>query len=146
VPLCFGQDCPADQVFHAKLSFYDPTPPKGSVIHPLFEDAIPFAEGLAAVSFNGRWGYINKSGEMRIPNHYPFLAEAFRGGFALVGNPVDGSELYINQEGKPQFFKSRKAIQKERTGQGYALCSLQLDSAPPNADVYLIPAYIWDQG
>jgi hypothetical protein len=34
----------------------------------------------------------------------------------------------------------------ERGTAGYAMCSLQLSSAPPRADVYLIPAYLWDQG
>jgi len=59
---------------------------------------------------------------------------------------VDGSELYINKEGKPQFFKSRKPVATERGSAGYAMCSLQVSSVPPKADVYLIPAYIWDQG
>ena len=112
----------------------------------MFEDAKPFAEGLAAVRLNKRWGYISKSGEMRIPNRYPFFADAFMGGLALVSNPVDGSELYINRAGKPQFFKSSKPAPMERGTAGYAMCSLQLSSVPPKADVYLIPAYLWDQG
>jgi hypothetical protein len=116
------------------------------LIQSEFEDAKPFAEGLAAVRLNKRWGYISKSGEMRIPNRYPFFADAFMGGLALVSNPVDGSELYINRAGKPQFFKSSKPAPMERGTAGYAMCSLQLSSAPPRADVYLIPAYLWDQG
>jgi hypothetical protein len=116
------------------------------LIQPVFEDARPFAEGLAAVRLNNRWGYISKSGERRIPNRYPSFADAFAGGLALVSNPVDGSELYINRQGKPQFFKSNKPAPMERGTAGYAMCSLQLSSAPPKADVYLIPAYIWDQG
>jgi hypothetical protein len=116
------------------------------LIQPVFEDAMPFAEGLAAVRLDKRWGYVNKSSEMRIPNSYPFFADEFVGGLALVSNPVDGSEMYINREGKPQFFKSKKPIQRERGAAEYAMCSLQLSSAPSKANVYLIPAYIWDQG
>jgi hypothetical protein len=115
-------------------------------IRPAFEDARPFAEGLAAVRVNKRWGYLSKNGEMRITDRYPFFADAFVGGLALVSNPVDGSELYINRAGKPQFFKSSKPAPLERGTAGYAMCSLQLSSAPPKADVYLIPAYLWDQG
>jgi hypothetical protein len=115
-------------------------------IQPLFEDARPFAEGLAAVRVNKRWGYLSKNGEMQIPNRYPLFADAFVGGLALVSNPVDGSELYINHAGKPQFFKSRKPVPINRGTASYVMCSLQLSSAPPKADVYLIPAYLWDQG
>jgi hypothetical protein len=116
------------------------------LIQPVFDDAKPFAEGLAAVRSNKRWGYITKSGEMRIPNRYPLFADAFMAGLALVSNPVDGSELYINRAGKPQFFKSSKPAPMERGTAGYTMCSLQLSSVPPKADVYLIPAYLWDQG
>jgi hypothetical protein len=116
------------------------------LMQPVFEEAMPFADGLAAVRLHGRWGYIEKSGDLRIPANYPFVAGEFAGGLALVCNPVDGSELYINVDGKPQFFKSRKPVATERGGAGYAMCSLQLSSAPPKADVYLIPAYLWDQG
>jgi hypothetical protein len=116
------------------------------LIQPLFEDARPFGEGLAAVKLNKRWGYISESGERRIPNRYPFFADAFMGGLALVSNPVDGSELYINRQGKPQFFKSSTPAPMERGTADYAMCSLRLSSAPPKADVYLIPAYLWDQG
>ena len=116
------------------------------LIQPVFEDARPFAEGLAAVRLNKRWGYINKNGKARIPNRYPFFADAFVDGLALVSSPVDGSELYINQQGKPQFFKSSKPAPTERGTSGYVMCSLQLSSVPLKADVYLIPAYLWDQG
>jgi hypothetical protein len=116
------------------------------LIPPVFEDAMPFAEGLAAVRVNKRWGYISKSGKTRIQNRYPLFADAFVGDLALVSNPVDGSELYINRDSRSQFFKSNKPAPMERGTSGYVMCSLQLSSAPPKADVYLIPAYLWDQG
>ncbi len=77
------------------------------VIKPMFEEARPFAEGLAAVRVNRRWGYVDQSGEMRIPNWYPIFADEFAGGLALVSDPVDGSELYISKENKPQFLNQR---------------------------------------
>jgi hypothetical protein len=116
------------------------------LIQPLFENARPFADGLAAVRLNKRWGYIKKNGEMRVPPSYPFFADEFAGGLASVSNPVDGSEIYINRDGQSQFFKSRKPAPMERGTADYTMCSLQLSSAPPKANVYLIPAYLWDQG
>jgi WG containing repeat len=113
-------------------------------IRPVFDVAMPFSEGLAAVRLNNRWGYVNKSGEMQIPNNYPFFAEEFAGGLAVVSDPVHGAKMYINGDGKPQFFKSNEPPDTERGG--YAACSLKLSSVPPGAEVYLIPAYIWDQG
>jgi hypothetical protein len=57
---------------------------RGRVVIPArYEGALPFSEGLAAVSHEGRWGYINRSGEQVIP--YLFrTAESFRGGVAIV--------------------------------------------------------------
>jgi hypothetical protein len=114
-------------------------------IRPVFDDARPFSEGLAAVRVNGRWGYVDKKGELRIPNNYPFLADEFSGGLAAVSDPVRGAKMYINADGKPQFFKSSKKLDTERATTNYGLCLVKLSSVPPGADVYLIPAYIWDQ-
>ena len=141
----FNEDLAAVQEdANGKYGFIDSS--GNYVIQPIFEDARPFSEGLAAVRLNKRWGYVDTSGEMRIPNSYPFFADEFAGGLASVSTPVDGSEVYINSDGKPQFFKSRKPVSIERGTAGYAMCSLQLSSTPPKADVYLIPAYLWDQG
>jgi hypothetical protein len=115
-------------------------------IRPVFDDARPFSEGVAAVRVSGRWGYIDKKGELRIPNNYPFFADEFVGGLAAVSDPVRGTKMYINADGKPQFFKSTKPLGTERTTVDYAMCSIKFSSTPPGAVVYLIPAYIWDQG
>lgn len=40
------------------------------VIKPRFDSAGPFSEGLACVKLLGKWGYINKSGELKIPFKY----------------------------------------------------------------------------
>jgi WG containing repeat len=115
------------------------------LIEPQFEDAKGFAEGLAAVRLNGRWGYIDKKGSLRILNNYPFFADDFSGGLAVVSDPVRGADIYIDAEGKPQFFKSSKAPDTNRgTSQG-SICSLELSSQPLGADVYLVPLYIWEK-
>ncbi len=56
-----------------------------------------FSEGLAAVMYNRRWGYINKNGEFLIPAKYDF-AHDFHGSVAAV---IDGNNwMFINKEGK----------------------------------------------
>jgi len=119
----------------------------GYVIDPAFEGARRFSEGLAAVRLADRWGYINKNGEIRIPNNFPFFADEFVGGLALVSDPIRGAQIYIDSAGKARFLMSGE----QRGGPAayepgmYVMSSLELRSEPPGADVYLIPAYIWDQ-
>jgi hypothetical protein len=116
------------------------------VINPTFEDAKPFTEGLAAVRRNKRWGYLKKSGEMQIPNNYPLFADEFTAGLAVVSDPVDGAQMYINADDKTQFFKSKKPAEVDRGKSDYTMVALKVSSVPPKAKVYLVPAYIWDMG
>jgi hypothetical protein len=72
------------------------------VIGPLFSDAEPFAEGLAAVELDYSWGYIDATGEVVIEPQFEW-AERFSKGLARVG--VQGSRLdsfgaYINTAGE----------------------------------------------
>jgi hypothetical protein len=116
------------------------------IINPTFDDAKPFAEGLAAVRLNKRWGYIMKSGEIKLPNIYPLFADDFGGGLAAVSDPVDGAAMYINADGQMQFFKSTKPAEIKRGTGDYSMVALKVSSSPSKANVYLIPAYIWDLG
>jgi hypothetical protein len=116
------------------------------IVKPTFDDAKPFAEGLAAVRWNKRWGYIRTSGEIKIANVFPLSAENFADGLAAVSSPIDGAPVYIGADGRPQFFKSRKPASIERETGDYAMVSLTASSSPVNVSVYLIPAYIWDFG
>jgi len=63
-----------------------------------------FSNGLAAVCINGKFGFINTSGEIVIDAVYDYV-ERFSDGTALV--LVDGLYGYINESGKyiiePQF-------------------------------------------
>lgn len=53
------------------------------VIPAIFEDALPFFNGLAAVKKDGRWGYINESGDVSIDFQY-FDAGDFTDSVAFV--------------------------------------------------------------
>jgi hypothetical protein len=57
----------------------------------------PFADGLAAVRQQGKWGYINTNGKTAIPFEYD-AATRFSEGFAAVKK--EGKWLYINKLGK----------------------------------------------
>jgi hypothetical protein len=141
----FGQQLAAVQAKESgKYGFIDKT--GKYIIQPVFEDAKEFSEDLAAVRLSGMWGYVNKNGEMKIANNYPLFAEQFRNGLALVSDPVRGAKMYINADGIPQFFSSDKSAQFERGTDAYTYSTLKLSSEPTKADVYLIPAIIWDQG
>jgi hypothetical protein len=116
------------------------------VVDPAFDDAKPFAEGLAAVHVNGRWGYIGTGGESRIAKIFPIFAGDFSQGLAAVSSPINGAPVYIGNDGIPQFFKSTKPASAERGTSNYSMVRLAASSSPPKASVYLIPAYIWDLG
>ncbi|MGO5114119.1 WG repeat-containing protein [Candidatus Avoscillospira sp. LCP25S3_F1] len=55
-----------------------------TLIEAQYEDAGQFNEGLAAVKADGKWGYIDETGETVIPFQYD-KAYLFREGLALVG-------------------------------------------------------------
>ena len=40
------------------------------IIQPVYDDALPFKEGLATVRLNGKYGFIDKSGKMIIQSVY----------------------------------------------------------------------------
>ncbi len=57
----------------------------------------PFADGLAAVRQQGKWGYVNAEGKMAIPFEYDVVTR-FSEGFAAVKKA--GKWLYINTLGE----------------------------------------------
>ena len=73
-------------------------------IQPQFDDAWDFSDGLARVRIGGKWGYVNKEGQVVIKPQFDDIWD-FSGGLARVR--VDGKYGYINREGqyviKPQF-------------------------------------------
>jgi hypothetical protein len=82
------------------------------VIQPQFSKALPFSEGLAAVSktesWNEKWGFVDKQGEMKIPLTYKNFPSSFSEGFAVVKTD-NGKFVYIDKTGKivsPEFYQS----------------------------------------
>lgn len=77
-------------------------------IRPQFDEALPFTEGLAAVSLDKRWGFIDPSGNVVIPLSY-YAASSFSDGVAAVTIATGGATRpcgYIDHAGqfviKPQ--------------------------------------------
>ena len=62
-----------------------------------YEGAYNFSEGLAAVKFNGKWGFIDSKGKEAIPFGYEG-AKYFEGGYAAAKQ--NGNWGVINKENK----------------------------------------------
>ena len=67
------------------------------------EEVYPFKEGLALVSQNGKYGFINTQGEIVIPCKYE-LATDFSEGLAVV--KLNGKYGYVDEEGNDTFLKA----------------------------------------
>lgn len=73
------------------------------VIEPIYENAHPFQEGLAAVKNNeDKWGFINPEGLLVIEHQYDKVDD-FINGLAIVN---DG-ENFIDKEGTPLYDKEK---------------------------------------
>lgn len=62
-----------------------------------FDEAKPFSEGLAAISIDKKWGYVDKQGNLKIPPTYT-SASSFKEGKALV--KIDKNAFLIDKNGK----------------------------------------------
>lgn len=69
-----------------------------------------FSEGLAAVKFDGKWGYINKSGEFVIEPQFLGEPSPFINGYACL---YDGG--VINKKGVVLFSSSSPIVEKSMT-------------------------------
>ncbi len=67
------------------------------VIDYIYDAALHFSEGLAAVIKNGSWGFIDKKGNVVIDFQYKW-ASSFSEGLAVVEN-YDGKQGYIDKKG-----------------------------------------------
>ena len=67
------------------------------VISFKYDDVWDFSEGLVAVKLNGKWGFIDKSGNEVVPLKYDW-AGSFSEGLAPVS--LNGKYGYINKSGK----------------------------------------------
>lgn len=69
------------------------------VIPPSFEYGNEFSDGLAGVQLpEGKWGFIDKAGQVVIPGPYNWVYGGFREGVAQV--TVEGRMRYINKNGE----------------------------------------------
>ena len=67
------------------------------VIRAQFESGYPFSEGLARVSTGDKFGFIDKTGRMVLPEQYGVLSGDFSEG--LAGVCVQSGCGYIDQKG-----------------------------------------------
>lgn len=74
----------------------------------VFDDALPFSSGLAAVKRDGKWGYINHDFEFVIPCQYD-KADSFNGSLAYVELSHANFKIYsyINKQGMPVWQNSK---------------------------------------
>ena len=79
------------------------------VIDAQYEETLGFRLGLAPVKKGGKWGYIDKDGNMIIEPKYLKASEFFDEGFAVVY--TDGGNInIINQEGNVAMVESATSI------------------------------------
>jgi WG containing repeat len=66
-------------------------------ISPVFDDALPFSDGLAAVKVGEKWGFVDATGSQVIPPKFD-AAYYFRDGVAVA--EIDSGEVLIDAKGK----------------------------------------------
>jgi len=66
-------------------------------ISPVFDDALPFSDGLAAVKVGEKWGFVDATGNQVIPPKFD-AAYYFRDGVAVA--ELDSGEVLIDKTGK----------------------------------------------
>ncbi len=120
---------------------------KGRIISDWYSNASDFSEGLAAVERKGKWGFIDKTGKLRIPFSYGY-ASGFSEGLSAFTDFKDGNFGkwgYIDENGvvviSQQFhyatgFKEGMAEVRNNEGkvgfinkEGHLLIDYQLDAA-----------------
>lgn len=107
------------------------------VIKPQFDGALPFTEGLAAVSINRKWGFIDTSGKVVVPLSY-FAVAHFADGVAAV-TIEDGTSRpcgYIDHAGR-FVIKPRMKFVCRDFKEGFALVDVYDESAGESFDGYM---------
>lgn len=67
-------------------------------IGPIYEKALGFSGGLAAVKFNGKWSFIDKNGTIIIPCEYDEFESSLKDGEAKLVK--DGTIYVFDKDGK----------------------------------------------
>ena len=68
------------------------------ITSPIYDDGDSFSFGLAALSQNGKYGYIDKAGEFVIPVQYS-AAKSFNGKSGIAAVALDGAWGAIDNKG-----------------------------------------------
>lgn len=66
------------------------------VVMPIYQDVLPFAEGMAGVKRDGRWGFIDTSGREVIPPQFEDVKPFFSNRAAVK---LTGEWFFINRRG-----------------------------------------------
>ena len=72
----------------------------GNKIIKIYDKIEDFSKGLAAVKFNGKWGYIDTTGKVVIPLKYDSARDYSRGLKGLAPVKLNGKWGYIDTTGK----------------------------------------------
>ena len=118
-----------------KYGFIDGT---GRVrIKPQFDGALPFTEGLAAVSLDKKWGFIDSNGKVVVPLSY-YAVSHFSDGVAAV-TIKDGNSLpcgYIDHSGQ-YVIKPQNKFPCRDFNEGFALVGVYDETAGEDFDGYM---------
>jgi hypothetical protein len=106
-------------------------------IKPQFDGALPFSEGLAAVSLNKKWGFIDSSGKIVVPLSY-FAVSRFSDGVAAVTieEGTTRSCGYIDHAGQFVIKPQTKFVCREFK-EGFALVGVYDETAGEDFDGYM---------
>jgi hypothetical protein len=72
-------------------------------IKPIFDDVLPFSEGLAAIQLGDKWGFVNNSGHIVIQPQFEsaYYFEQGIGNVELYSAPeAESNNAFINKSGK----------------------------------------------
>ena len=101
-----GGGPPAPVEIGDRLGYMDD---KGEVVDPRFEQAAPFADGLAAVKQNGRWSFIRPDGRTAFTADTDFV-RGFHDGLTLIRDG-NGKYNYLTNNGEKLTQAGFKAAQ-----------------------------------
>jgi hypothetical protein len=107
------------------------------VIKPQYDGALPFTEGLAAVSLGKKWGFIDSSGKVVVPLSY-FAVAPFSDGVAAV-TLEDGTARpcgYIDHAGQ-YVIKPQNKFVCRKFKEGFALVGVYNETAGEDFDGYM---------
>jgi WG containing repeat len=116
----------------------------------IYDEALTFSEGLAAVRVGELWGFINKSGKQIVDSKYQIVSDFFKNGNAIVYTKDFNNRLIINKKGRViqsekchyALFENRKITRSELLNEGEMEAELLLSTS----DFTTYYVYVNDKG